>query len=200
MLSADLSQSAQAPEDGSISAPIVTVESSNQFTTCMKTRVKEPWVSLGLMTTCYVVPWLVTQSCLTLWDSMDCSLPGFSVHGDSLGKNTGMGCQSLPQRIFSTQALNPDLPLCRWILYQLSYQGSLMTTYKTTTAINISKFTMYMALENQCYSTEQGWCSQTARVWIMTLPLIRCVTLDKLRNLFASVSTFTNRNSIQNCC
>ena len=24
---------------------------------------------------------LVTQSCLTLWDPMDCSLPGFSVHG-----------------------------------------------------------------------------------------------------------------------
>ena len=30
-------------------------------------------------------PWglkvLVTQSCLTLWDAMDCSPPGFSVHG-----------------------------------------------------------------------------------------------------------------------
>ena len=33
-----------------------------------------------------------TQSCLTLWDPMDCSLPGSSVHGDSPGKNTGVGC------------------------------------------------------------------------------------------------------------
>ena len=35
---------------------------------------------------------LVTQSCLTLFDPMDCSLPGSCVHGDSPGKNTGVGC------------------------------------------------------------------------------------------------------------
>ena len=29
------------------------------------------------------------QLCLTLCDPMDCSPPGSSVHGDSLGKNTG---------------------------------------------------------------------------------------------------------------
>ena len=35
---------------------------------------------------------LVAQSCPTLCDSMDCSPPGFSVHGDSPGKDTGVGC------------------------------------------------------------------------------------------------------------
>ena len=35
---------------------------------------------------------LVAQSCPTLCDLMDCSLPGSSVHEDSPGKNTGMGC------------------------------------------------------------------------------------------------------------
>ena len=40
-------------------------------------------------------------------------------------KNTGMGRLSLFQQIFLTQKLNWDLPQCRWILYQLSYQGSL---------------------------------------------------------------------------
>ena len=30
----------------------------------------------------------VVQPCLTLCDTMDCSLPSSSVHGDSLGKNT----------------------------------------------------------------------------------------------------------------
>ena len=40
------------------------------------------------------------------WDPMDCSLPGSSVHGDSLGKNTGMGCHALLQGIFHTQGLN----------------------------------------------------------------------------------------------
>ena len=40
-------------------------------------------------------------------------------------KNTGVGNLSLLQRIFPTQELNWGLPHCRWILYQLSYQGSL---------------------------------------------------------------------------
>ena len=39
----------------------------------------------------YVLLCLVTQPCLTLCDPMDCSLPGSSVHGDSSGKNTGVG-------------------------------------------------------------------------------------------------------------
>ena len=31
------------------------------------------------------------------YDPMDCSLPGFFVHGDSPGKNTGVGCHALLQ-------------------------------------------------------------------------------------------------------
>ena len=31
---------------------------------------------------------------------MDCSLPGSSVHGDSPGKNTGVGCHVLLQGVF----------------------------------------------------------------------------------------------------
>ena len=46
---------------------------------------------------------------LTLCNPMDCSLPGFSIHGDSPGKNTGVGCQALLQRIFPTQGLNLHL-------------------------------------------------------------------------------------------
>ena len=34
---------------------------------------------------------LVAQSCLALCDPMDYSPPGCSVHGDSPGKNTGVG-------------------------------------------------------------------------------------------------------------
>ena len=39
-------------------------------------------------------------------------------------KNTGVGSLSLLQRIFPTQESNWGLLHCRWILYQLSYQGS----------------------------------------------------------------------------
>ena len=43
---------------------------------------------------------LVAQSCPTLCDPMDYSLPGSSVHGDSPGKNTGVGCHALLREIF----------------------------------------------------------------------------------------------------
>ena len=67
---------------------------------------------------------LVTQSCPTLCNPMDCSLPGSSVHEDSSGKNTEMGCHALLQRIFLIQGSNRGLLHYRWILYQLSHQGS----------------------------------------------------------------------------
>ena len=56
---------------------------------------------------------LFAQSCLTLCDPMDYSLPGSSVHGDSPGNNTGVGCHALLQGIFPTQGSNPSLPHCR---------------------------------------------------------------------------------------
>ena len=55
---------------------------------------------------------------------MDCNLPGPFVHGDSPGKNTGVGCHALLQGIFQTQGSNPCLPHCKRILYSLSHQGS----------------------------------------------------------------------------
>ena len=51
------------------------------------------------------------QSYPTLYNPMDCSPPGSSVHGDSAGKNSGVGCHALLQGIFPTQGLNPCL-LC----------------------------------------------------------------------------------------
>ena len=64
------------------------------------------------------------ESCPALCNLMDCSPPGSSVHGDSPGKNTGVGCHALLQGLFPTQGSNPGLPHCRWILYRLSHQGS----------------------------------------------------------------------------
>ena len=57
----------------------------------------------------------VAQLCLTLCDPMDCNPPGPSVHGDSPGKNTGIGCHALLQGIFPTQGSNLGLPHYRWI-------------------------------------------------------------------------------------
>ena len=68
--------------------------------------------------------YLVSQSCLTHCDPMDCSLPGSFVHGDSPGKNTRVGCHALLQGFLPTQGSNPGLSHCRQILYHVSHQGS----------------------------------------------------------------------------
>ena len=58
------------------------------------------------------------------------------IAGDSLPgepqekpKNTGVGILSLLQWIFPTQGSNQGLLHCRWILYQLSYQGIPQVLY-----------------------------------------------------------------------
>ena len=79
------------------------------------------WTELNWYIQCCAV---VTQLCQTPWTPMDYSLPGTSVHEDSPGKNTGVGCHALHQGIFPTHGLNPGLPHYKQILYCLSHQGS----------------------------------------------------------------------------
>ena len=63
---------------------------------------------------------IVTQSCPTLWNPMDCSLLGSSVWKsnlawDSPGKNTGVGSHAFLQGIFPTQGSNLCLlSILRW--------------------------------------------------------------------------------------
>ena len=54
------------------------------------------------------------QSCFTPRDPIDCILPDSSVHGDSPGKNTGVGYYALFWGIFPTQGSNPCL---LWLLH-----------------------------------------------------------------------------------
>ena len=82
---------------------------------------------------------LVAQFCPTVCESMDYSPPGFSVHGNSPGKNTGVGCHGLYQGIFPTQGLNPCLLHCRQILYLLSHQGNHQRLWETTIRLMITQ-------------------------------------------------------------
>ena len=63
----------------------------------------------------------VAQSCPTLCDPMDSIVYGV------LQVRTWSGSLSLLQRSFPTQGLNPGLPHCRRILYQLSHKGKPRT-------------------------------------------------------------------------
>ena len=74
--------------------------------------------------TIYIHACLITQTCLTLCNTIDCSLPGSSVHGFLQARNTRVGCHSLPQGIFpgifSVPGIEPSLLHCRRILHHLS--------------------------------------------------------------------------------
>ena len=59
---------------------------------------------------------LVTQSCLTLCNPMDCSPPGSSVYVILQARILEWGLHSLLQGIFMTQVLNAGLLHCRQIL------------------------------------------------------------------------------------
>ena len=70
----------------------------------------------------------VAQSCPTLCDPMDCSLPGFSVHGIVQARVLEWVAIAFSQGIFPTQGSNPGLPHCRPMLYPLNHQGSPITS------------------------------------------------------------------------
>ena len=46
----------------------------------------------------------------TLCNPMDCGPPGSSAHGDSQGKNTGVGCHALLQGNLPNPGIEPQSP------------------------------------------------------------------------------------------
>ena len=71
-----------------------------------------PVRSLSRVRLC-ATPWTVAHQAPLSWDSP--------------GKNTGVDCHALLQRIFSTQELNQVFFHSTRILYQMSYQGGPRT-------------------------------------------------------------------------
>ena len=68
-----------------------------------------PW-GLWLVTTVCCVLCLVAQLYPALWDPMNCSPPGSSVHVGSPGKNTGVGYHALLQGNLPNQRIEPKSP------------------------------------------------------------------------------------------
>ena len=60
---------------------------------------------------------VLTLSCLTLCYPMNCSPPGSSVHGNSPGKNIGLGCHASFRGSPQLRDRTPGLPHCRQILH-----------------------------------------------------------------------------------
>ena len=74
--------------------------------------------------------------CVQLLATYGLSLPGSSVHGDSPGKNTGVGVmpssRGSSQLRNRTRVSNPGLLHCKRILYCLSHQGSPVAIWRYT--------------------------------------------------------------------
>ena len=104
------------------------------------TRPRHPWGSPGKNTAVgchFLLQCLkvkseseVAQSCLTLWDPMDCSLPGCSVHGIFQARVLewgGVGCHCLFHRRPRMEAWPPSS--VKWVQSLLLMQ-SLLSPFK----------------------------------------------------------------------
>ena len=115
----------------------------------------------------FFLGYVCAQSCLTLWDTMYCSPPGSSVHGDTLGKNIGVVCHALLQEILPTQGSNPSL---LWLLHwqahfsPLSYPGSPFLRQLLFSCLVMSASLQPHGLQNSrlpCSSPSLGVCSNS---------------------------------------
>ena len=110
-----------------------------------KWSLKWKWRSLSCVRL-FVTPWTgILQARMLEWVAFpspgDRPNPGIEPRSPTLQvnslpgepqrkpKNTGVGSLSLLQQIFLTQEVNQSLLHCRWILYQLSYEGSLSSLW-----------------------------------------------------------------------
>ena len=124
------------------------------------------------------------QLCSTFCNPMDYNSPW-----NFLGQNTGVGSLSCLQGILPTQRLNPGLPHCRRILYQLSHKGNDWPGILLQKTLEGEVFQKFQAVQwstriplvlylegtwgNTCQSraghTKPGrhWCSLMLIQWLM---------------------------------
>ena len=112
---------------------------------------------------------LVAQSCPTLCNPVDCSPPGSSIHGDSLDKDTGVGCHApllgnLPNpgikprspalQTDSLPSEPPDAGKCRLIKFIYLNLSPKYTHIQNTYSIRYSEeffFSYLYYCSNECF-------------------------------------------------
>ena len=147
-----------------------TTVQKHQFFSAQPSLLSNSHMSNSYMTTgktiALTVLFLVDLLCPTLNDPMDCSPPGSSVHGDSLGKNTEVGCHARLQGIFLTQGSNPSLLCllhCQVGSLRLAPPGkSVLVSYSTKKKNNTEvQWTLFFNLEHsRCQVMWNGWTNQ----------------------------------------
>ena len=150
----------------------------------------------------------VAQSCLTLCDPMDCSLPGSEEPlspWNFPGKSTGVGYHFLLQGIFPTQGLNPGLQHCRQTLYRLSHLPEYIYHYNCVmdivSVIHVKFINSCVFLtsikQNKVRSSKHGTqCLQWHRLYFLsrfntTVHSFKYYTLARLLNKAQRYTFFT---------
>ena len=134
----------------------------------------------------FLCPWGFSRQ--EYWSRLPCPPPGdlpkpgieprsLALQADSLltephgkPKNSRVGRLSLLQGIFLTQELNRGLLHCRWILYQLSYQGSPCMTF-------IPQFKLY----GEAFRLHVGHDGEPQGTFRKEMPLSCCTHEDRSR-------------------
>ena len=149
---------------------------------------------------------LVDQSCPTLCNPMDCSWPGSSVHGDSPGKNSRVGCHALLQEIFPTQGWNPGLPHYRqhlsiWATRLAPQKTSLPLSHAQCFLPDVSALPSSWSdsrshdryiLEGMFLQSYQDIC-----ILKLSIPKLTQLLMPKTFNLLADVHPYSSQSSQQ---
>ena len=124
---------------------------------------------------------LVIQSCPTLYNPMDCSLPGSSVHRDSSGKNTGVGCHALLQGNFPTLGLNTGLPF--FIMLCLLSSSCAYFLSNPSKHLSVLKSVQSLYVIHYLYLTSNFWqfypLTQSLANFFLKGPASKCFRLCK---------------------
>ena len=109
--------------------------------------------------------YLVTQSCPTLYDPMDCGMPGFFVHR-IIHKNIGVGCHFFLQRIFPAQGWYWSL------LHLLHWQADSLPLSHLGSPTRISTLLFSSWIPSEC--TAGGGCGGCWHYGLDILCLLKC--------------------------
>ena len=108
----------------------------------------------------------VAQSRPTLWPH------GLYSPWNSPGQNTRVSSHSLLLWLFPTQGSNPGLLHCRWILYQLSYEGSPLHYWLAKydcSLVHLRKFFIFSLNNSMTFFLH----SKTYRTWTDEFPTFK---------------------------
>ena len=140
---------------------------------------------------------LATQSCLTLCDPMNCSPPGFTVHG--VLQTRILEWIAIP---FLTQGLNPGLLHCRQILYHLSHREVHRSTFVILSAVQINHHNWFLGdWKGQMYSVrKKGYAIQYIIVYKINISFNISLFTKLIFNKSMNMNILRNHYIVESIC